>query len=316
MTVSYDANGGTGAPAATTAEVGKVVLSSIQPTRANYTFLGWSSNKAATAATYQPGAVYKESVSITLYAVWQQKYVQITYNANGGTGAPETRKIAMGSKYTLPTTQPTRDGYKFLGWSSEKDAKEAEYTSSTAFTANNDRIFYAIWERVSHTISFNANGGEGAPLTISTDTNEVVLPETRPTRQGYTFLGWSTKQNGKVEYEPGNIIKDVDSLTLYAVWQENTPTPIVDDVENVTENEDDNINDATAVNDGEEDDTFKATVETPSQLPNSGPTEIAILVIAGICVSCGSTYWFMSRRQLKKLQKSVRGHQQNTRRKH
>ncbi len=316
MTITYDANGGTGAPAATTAEVGKLVLSSIQPTRTNYTFLGWSSNKAATAATYQSGAAYKESVSITLYAVWQQKYVLITYDANGGTNAPDSQKIAMGQKYTLTTARPTRDGYKFLGWSSDKNAKEAEYTSSVAFTANSDRIFYAVWEWITHTISFNANGGQNAPLAISTDTDEIVLPETRPTRQGYAFLGWSTKQDGEVEYQPGDIIKNVDNLTLYAIWYETTPMPIVDDAKNVTENEDDNINDASAVNDGEDDNTFQATVETPSQLPNSGPTEIAILVIAGVSITCGASYWFMSNRQLKKLQKSVRGHHHNARKKH
>lgn len=87
--VTYNANGGSGAPAAkeyTFAESGTFNLSSTAPTRTGYKFLGWSTSSSATSATYAAGGAYNKSTAknVTLYAVWQVYYVKIRYNANGG----------------------------------------------------------------------------------------------------------------------------------------------------------------------------------------------------------------------------------------
>ncbi|MCR5572716.1 MAG: InlB B-repeat-containing protein [Candidatus Saccharibacteria bacterium] len=309
ITITYDANGGTNAPAATTGAVGSVHISTSVPTRANFTFLGWSTSRSANAATYQPGAKYTGDTSVTLYAVWEQKYATLTYDTNGGTGAPTAQKVAMGQKVTVSDTIPTRDGYKFLGWNIVKTAKEAQYLPGVSFALNDDKIIYAIWEREPRTISFDANGGTDAPLPISTNTDEVVLPQSRPTRKGYTFLGWSKEKGSKkVDYQPGDIVKDTENLTLYAVWNAVALTPITDNPTENHDDEDENINDASAVNDGEDDNTLIVTPEEPSELPATGPAEVVIAIIACVCVASGATYLFMSDRQLKNLQRSVRGH--------
>ncbi|MBO4855184.1 InlB B-repeat-containing protein [Candidatus Saccharibacteria bacterium] len=314
ITITYDANGGQNAPAATTGEVGKIVLSRQSPTRTYFTFLGWSTSKSANAASYQPGASYTGKTSITLYAVWEQKYAIISFDANGGTGAPNAYKIAMGQKFTIPATIPTRGGYKFLGWNISKDLKEAKYLPGNTVTLNNDLALFAIWEREPRTISFDANGGENAPLPISTNTDELVLPQTHPTRKGYVFVGWATKKDSKkADYHPGDIVKNIESTTLYAIWQVVTPMPIIDNPGIETDDKDENINDASAVNDGEDDETFIVTPENPTELPNTGPVETAVAVIACICVVSGAAYWIMSNRQLKQLQRSVRGHAKTSR---
>lgn len=193
--------------------------------------------------------------------------------------------------------------------------KEAQYLPGVSFALNNDKIIYAIWEHESRTISFDANGGTDALLPISTNTDEVVLPQTRLTRKGYTFLGWSKEKGSKkVDYQPGDIIKDAENLTLYAVWNAVALTPITDNpTEENHDSEDENINDASAVNDGEDDDTLIVSPEEPSELPATGPTEIAVAVIACVCVASGAAYLFMSDRQLKHIQRTVRG---NSRKKH
>lgn len=79
--VTYDANGGSGAPAAQTKWYGETLtLSSTKPTRANYTFLGWSTSSTATTATYAAGASYTGNAALKLYAVWKLSAVspQIT----------------------------------------------------------------------------------------------------------------------------------------------------------------------------------------------------------------------------------------------
>lgn len=72
-TLSYDANGGTGAPPAQTKQFGTALMISedFVPSRTGFTFLGWAESAAATAAQYQPGGSFTKEENITLYAVWQ-----------------------------------------------------------------------------------------------------------------------------------------------------------------------------------------------------------------------------------------------------
>lgn len=71
-----------------------------------------------------------------------------------------------------------------------------------------------------HTVSFNANGGTGAPGSQTKWYGTVLtLSSTKPTRTNYEFLGWSTSSTGVVDYQPGGQYgADVD-VTLYAVWK-------------------------------------------------------------------------------------------------
>ena len=71
FTVSYNANGGTGAPASQTKTYGvNLTLSSTIPTRAGYAFKGWATSSTGTVA-YQAGGTYSANSAITLYAVWE-----------------------------------------------------------------------------------------------------------------------------------------------------------------------------------------------------------------------------------------------------
>lgn len=71
-TISYNANNGTGAPAAQTKTYGSILtLSSTVPTRSGYKFMGWASSSTATTAAYQPGGQFGIDATTTLYAVWQ-----------------------------------------------------------------------------------------------------------------------------------------------------------------------------------------------------------------------------------------------------
>lgn len=75
-TITYNANGGTGAPSNTTATststTRNITLSSVEPTRDGFNFIGWSTSSTATTASYQPGGTYSFSSGTTrLYAVWE-----------------------------------------------------------------------------------------------------------------------------------------------------------------------------------------------------------------------------------------------------
>ena len=168
-----------------------------------------------------------------------QDILILTYDANGGTGAPgpavkEATDIAgiKNAKFDISSTEPTRKYYKFKGWAETKDAKEAKYKYNKGdgldkdLTIHKDTTLYAVWEQnPTYSLNFNANGGTGAPSKQSgiSDENGAVsltIPLTRPTRTGYSFLGWGTSRVGSAAFQPGDkvTIKNGD-VTLYAVWQ-------------------------------------------------------------------------------------------------
>lgn len=77
------------------------------------------------------------------------KKVNVSYDANGGIGAPEAIKIPKNSIVTISSTTPTRDGYIFLGWSKLSSSKTAEYQANNTLTVGGSSInLYAIWEKI------------------------------------------------------------------------------------------------------------------------------------------------------------------------
>lgn len=71
-----------------------------------------------------------------------------------------------------------------------------------------------------HTVSFNANGGTGAPGSQTKWYGTVLTLSTiKPTRTNYEFLGWSTSSTGTVDYQPGGQYGADANVTLYAVWK-------------------------------------------------------------------------------------------------
>jgi uncharacterized repeat protein (TIGR02543 family) len=225
-TVSYNANGGSGAPSAQTKTYDvTLTLSSTTPSRTGYTFLGWSTSNTATSATYQPGGSFTANANTTLYAVWQIVTYAVTFNANGGTGAPAAQTKTYGVDLTLSSTIPTRTNYAFLGWSTDSGATTAQYAAGGKYTANAAAVLFAVWQlnAVTVTITYNANSGTGAPSAQSkTDTAPIsfTLSTTRPTRTGYAFKGWATSATAtSAAYQPGASVSLSNSITLYAVWQ-------------------------------------------------------------------------------------------------
>lgn len=233
-TVSYNANGGSGAPASQTKTKNvTLTLSPTKPTRSGYTFLGWSTSSSATSATYSAGGSFTTNANTTLYAVWQKNATTYTvsYNANGGSGAPAAQTKTHGVTLNLSSTKPTRSGYTFLGWSTSSSATSATYSAGGSYTANASATLYAVWSYnapaptpvTTYTVSYNANGGSGAPAA-QTKTKDVALTlsSATPYRSGYTFLGWSTSSTASSpSYYAGGRYTTNASVTLYAVWSKN-----------------------------------------------------------------------------------------------
>lgn len=145
--IKYNANGGSGAPGSQTKWKNQTLtLSSTKPTRTGYSFLGWSTSSSATSATYSAGGKYTANAAATLYAVWKAHTYTITYNANGGTGAPGNQTKTYGKTLTLSSTKPTRTNYNFKGWGTSASATTVTYAAGGSYTANAATTLYAVWE--------------------------------------------------------------------------------------------------------------------------------------------------------------------------
>ena len=206
-----------------------ITLSSTIPTRSGgYTFLGWSPVQAASAPAYLPGSTFVENQYCTLYDIWQAPAAAtytVSYNANGGTGAPASQTKTQNVTLTLSETIPSRTGYTFMGWATSAGGSVA-YAPAASYTANASVTLYAVWQADTYTVSYNANGGENAPADqVKTHGVHLILSSAVPTRSGYTFLGWSTSSGATAAtFQPGDIFAIDADTTLFAVWQENAVT--------------------------------------------------------------------------------------------
>lgn len=145
-TITFNANGGSGAPSKQTKWYGETLtLSSTKPTRTGYIFKGWAASSTATRATWNAGGSYTKNESDTLYAVWQAKTYTVTYNANGGSGAPAKQTKTHGKALTLSNTKPTRTNYKFVGWDTSSTATTAVYHAGKSYTTDASVTLYAVW---------------------------------------------------------------------------------------------------------------------------------------------------------------------------
>lgn len=189
--------------------------------------------------------------------------VTLTYDANGGTGAPETATVNKNTEdYVLNTdTTPTHepvDGrdVEFKGWSADEAVINQVYekdnvpvTVTTIDIAEENVTVYAVWAYKEEPpvgtvmLNYDANGGTGAPASATVNKNtEVTLDSTTtPTHaeadgKYVTFAGWSNDEAVKgVIYEKGSEPTTVDKVTVgetdvtvYAVWVYGDPVDPVD----------------------------------------------------------------------------------------
>lgn len=144
-TVSYNANGGANAPASQTKWYGEELrLQTAKPNRSGHRFLGWATSPSG-KVSYAPGASYTANSALTLYAVWEQMFT-VSYNANGGSGAPAAQTKYANSALALSTAVPTREGHRFLGWAESATAQAATRQPGQSYTENRAVTLYAVWE--------------------------------------------------------------------------------------------------------------------------------------------------------------------------
>lgn len=166
-TVSYDANGGTGAPGSQTKTAGvSLTLSSTSPSKANTTTT-WSTNINANGGT---GSVNSVSATATQYwgfTYWKSSYDNSTYNPGASyTTDASTTMVAQWyatgeATMTLPTADKfTKTGYVCIGFDTNPNATTPTYAPGAAYytTANGDTLYAIYQEAPKNKIYTKVNG--------------------------------------------------------------------------------------------------------------------------------------------------------------
>lgn len=192
-----------------------------------YTFDGWSESNDNTAdapaGTYQLFTASGTSAYKNLYACWTAQTYTISYNANGGSGAPGPQTKTYNVTLTLSSTIPTRDGYEFLGWATSSTATSATYSAGGSYTNNAAATLYAVWKVLSYDITFfNSKDGINLqePVVESLEYgSQVDLTSSRNfTRPGYKFLGWG-KTEDSTDILSEYTVTASNLQSLYSLWE-------------------------------------------------------------------------------------------------
>ena len=217
-TVSFNANGGTGAMSDQS-----FYSNTPQALSANTFIYGgkylshWSTLANGGGYDYTDGEVVNNLGNVTLYAQWKDNYT-VHFDANGGTGTMDNQLITSHGQ-SLNANAFVRDGYTFIGWNTKANGTGTSYADGEVVNDLGDITLYAQW-RALMTVSFNANGGTGTmdDLIILWDMPQA-LPASTFTRTYYVFQGWNTKADGSgPAYSDGETVCNPGTLTLYAQW--------------------------------------------------------------------------------------------------
>ena len=221
-TITYNLDGGALAagetnPGSYTIESDAITLKN--PTKAGYTFAGWTGtglDAATTTVTIAKGSTGNREYTAT----WTPITYTVSFDANGHGTAPTAQTVNYGTKAIKPTDL-TASGYTFGGWYTEAACTNA-YDFDTAVTGN--ITLYAKWTKVAapnpttYTVTYDAGKGSGSmdEDTVVSGSQYTLLANKFKAPSGKTFKCW--KINGK-EYDPGEKITVTSDVTVTAVWK-------------------------------------------------------------------------------------------------
>ena len=191
--------------------------------------------------------------SITYYTVCRAD-VTLSYELNGGTENDTTKPVTKTVYCNAAAPQEVKgfklqlgesvkesvdlDGYThsyaFATWAENSPESETRFPCNADYVLKENTTMYALWDEtvtpITYYIEFDGNAGTAArniPDKMEVQYGEeVILPEQKPERTGFTFMGWNTRTDGQgTEYQPQDTVKNLTTVNhatvkLYARWKQ------------------------------------------------------------------------------------------------
>ena len=228
-TLTYNLGGGTvnpTNPTTYTIESNDITLNN--PTKAGYTFEGWTGTGLSSATMNVK--IPKGSTGNREYtATWQVKTVVVTFDCNGGTGGG-TQSFTYGVAGQQFSTTCSRVGYTLSGWNKQSNGSGAHYSATSGVAdswidSNYPSVtLYAEWTPKTVVVTFDCNEGTGGGTQTFTYGVTGQAFSTTCSRAGYTLSGWTDEKNGSSGYSVTSGVSDnwinskSPSTTIYAKW--------------------------------------------------------------------------------------------------
>ena len=237
--VIFDSNGGTEIEQNELA-YGQVIPEPTEPKREGYDFLGWFTDAInGTQITFNNNLTVG-SEDVTYYAHWEAYPYTVKYD---GLAEENTVTISYDEKFTITNNEVPKEGYEFIGWSTEENPSTVLYNKgeeviNLSVEYNGIVTLHPVYRSINYTITFNSNMGTGHLDNINNVTynqNTLTLPTNTFTKYGYTFKGWSLDSNGEVVYSDNATLNNSEiinllqnsvsnTVTLYAIFEANSYT--------------------------------------------------------------------------------------------
>ena len=197
--VTYHSNFGTDVTEARTAKTGEVYntvsydeLTEL-PSRPNYEFTGWYTDKEC-KQPYSPTLLMS---SMDLYAGWKQTAFDVSYfykdaqNVETQFGTTETYKVK--SDVTVRTAHPEKEGYTFTGWTNIANIVTVDTTTGKFTMPAQDVRFDATFEINQYNVTYKVGTEVVYTDVYNFDADVAIRPV--PTKDGYTFTGWTSNDS-------------------------------------------------------------------------------------------------------------------------
>lgn len=191
--------------------------------REGHKFMGWST--VSNDAGHIVPARYTVTKDIKLYAVWKRNTHYVSFDSAGGSNHPSSKGIAYGDMIQSLPSPGTKEGHKFMGWSTV--ANDYGKIIASSYIVKKDISLYAVWEKNTYNVTLDARGGifksdSSHTVRFSRKYGEAIgrLPAADEVyREAYEFAGWSREANdqGQDVNEHAAVKGD---LVIYAKWKD------------------------------------------------------------------------------------------------
>ena len=166
-------------------------------------------------------SLYDEGVSKTYKLVIEVKDLTfaINYVLDGGTNSENNPNEYVPEKLPLLLENPTKSGYKFVGWYDNENFTGESITEISVGTMG-DVTLYAKWNALDYRISYELNGGINAENPDGYDVSDLPVSLHAPSRTGYIFKGWYMGENRVLAIPVGT----TGNVVVSAKWEPITYT--------------------------------------------------------------------------------------------
>lgn len=205
-------------------KVGRRIRLPEPPAVKGYKAIGWALTHHSKTAYKEVGDKFRVKRDITFYAVYEKDYKIIKFRNNSGKNSAEFKALTTKTtkkKIKLPEV-PQLEGYKALGWTTQKRGTKALYKAGSKFKMKEKSTkLYAVYEEVEYyTVNFYRGDGSRTAayraLTLKVAEDTVIKFPEVPSRTGYVSIGWSNKKNPSSALKATSV-KVTKNLKYYAV---------------------------------------------------------------------------------------------------